>query len=128
MWQRFCHFKEVQYMISGSILYVNCMLVIRIYKIIILLEYSRSGIDEDYGEKEILLEEIISLLEDEENQKEKDKQKKEIEENRGIRKRALENITPKKGKYFFIVINLSLNFILILYSIDYIDIWKWVLL
>ncbi|CAG2244685.1 unnamed protein product [Mytilus edulis] len=56
---------------------------------------SSSGIDEEYGEKETLLDEILSLVEDEEKQKEK----KETEENRGkeIRKRAMENLTPKKG-------------------------------
>ncbi|VDI25740.1 Hypothetical predicted protein [Mytilus galloprovincialis] len=59
-----------------------------------------SGIDEEYGEKETLLDEILSLVEDEEKQKEKQKEKKkETEENRGkeIRKRAMENLTPKKG-------------------------------
>ncbi|VDI26134.1 Hypothetical predicted protein [Mytilus galloprovincialis] len=57
-----------------------------------------SGIDEEYGEKETLLDEILSLVEDEEKQKEKQKEKKETEENRGkdIRKRAMENLTPKK--------------------------------
>ncbi|CAG2243808.1 unnamed protein product [Mytilus edulis] len=61
-----------------------------------------SGIDEEYGEKETLLDEILSLVEDEEKQKEKQKEKKETEENRGkeIRKRAMENLTPKKGTYF----------------------------
>ncbi|CAG2253615.1 unnamed protein product [Mytilus edulis] len=56
---------------------------------------NNSGIDEEYGEKETLLDEILSLVEDEEKQKEK----KETEENRGkdIRKRAMENLTPKKG-------------------------------
>ncbi|VDI10902.1 Hypothetical predicted protein [Mytilus galloprovincialis] len=58
-----------------------------------------SGIDEEYGEKETLLDEILSLVEDEEKQKEKQKKEKETEENRGkeIRKRAMENLTPKKG-------------------------------
>ncbi|CAC5385464.1 unnamed protein product [Mytilus coruscus] len=50
-------------------------------------------------EKKKLLDEILSLVEDEEKQKEKQKEKKETEENRGkdIRKRAMENLTPKKG-------------------------------
>ncbi|CAC5378086.1 unnamed protein product [Mytilus coruscus] len=58
-----------------------------------------SGIDEEYGEKETLLDEILSLVEDEEKQKEKQKEKKETDENRGkdIRKKAMENLTPKKG-------------------------------
>ncbi|CAC5375867.1 unnamed protein product [Mytilus coruscus] len=58
-----------------------------------------SGIDEEYGKKETLLDEILSLVEDEEKQKEKEKEKKEKEENRGkdIRKRAMENLTPKKS-------------------------------
>ncbi|CAC5409633.1 unnamed protein product [Mytilus coruscus] len=66
-----------------------------------LYYYSSSGIDEEYGEKETLLDVILSLVEDEEKQKEKQKEKKETEENRGkdIRKRAMENLTPKKGTY-----------------------------
>ncbi|CAC5407087.1 unnamed protein product [Mytilus coruscus] len=58
-----------------------------------------SRIDEEYREKETLLDEILSLVEDEEKQKEKEEEKKETEENRGkdIRKRAMENLTPKKG-------------------------------
>ncbi|XP_052083542.1 cilia- and flagella-associated protein 251-like, partial [Mytilus californianus] len=63
----------------------------------VLYYYSSSGIDEEYGEKETLLDEILSLVENEEKQKEKEK--KETEENRGkdIRKRAMESLTPKKG-------------------------------
>ena len=47
--------------------------------------------DEDYGERGILLNEVLELLE-EEGQKEK-------EENtaKELRKRALDNCTPKKG-------------------------------
>ena len=60
----------------------------------------RSGVEEEYGEKEELLDEINELLEEEEKQKEKDKVKKEKEENaaKEIRKRAMENIAPKKSK------------------------------
>jgi len=45
------------------------------------------------------LDEVLELLEEEEGQKEKERIKKEKEENttKEIRKRALDNCTPKKG-------------------------------
>ena len=54
--------------------------------------------DEDYGERGILLNEVLELLE-EEGQKKKERIKKEKEENtaKELRKRALDNCTPKKG-------------------------------
>lgn len=45
------------------------------------------------------MDEVLELLEEEEGQKEKERIKKEKEENtaKEIRKRALDNCTPKKG-------------------------------
>jgi len=65
-----------------------------------LLSYLRSGIHEEYGEKEMLLDEIVALVEEDDKQKEKEKEKKEMEENRAknIRQRALESLTPKKSE------------------------------
>ncbi|XP_061169194.1 uncharacterized protein LOC133178519 [Saccostrea echinata] len=59
----------------------------------------KSGVDETYGEKEILLDEIIELANEEEEKKRKDKSKAVKEETlcKDLRKRALENLTPSKS-------------------------------
>ncbi|XP_061163417.1 uncharacterized protein LOC133172526 [Saccostrea echinata] len=59
----------------------------------------KSGVDETYGEKEILLDEIIELANEEEEKKRKDKSKAVKEETlcKDPRKRALENLTPSKS-------------------------------
>ncbi|XP_062578388.1 uncharacterized protein LOC134240297 [Saccostrea cucullata] len=56
----------------------------------------KSGVDEEYGEKENLMDEAIDLFDEEEQKKKTLKTKAEKEENIGkdIRKRALENLTP----------------------------------
>uniref|UniRef100_A0A8W8MRZ3 Uncharacterized protein n=1 Tax=Magallana gigas TaxID=29159 RepID=A0A8W8MRZ3_MAGGI len=58
-----------------------------------------SGVDEVYGEKEILLDEILDLANDEEEKKKDDKSKATKEEVlcKDIRKRALDNLTPSKS-------------------------------
>ncbi|XP_062571682.1 trichohyalin-like [Saccostrea cucullata] len=59
----------------------------------------KSGVDETYGEKEMLLDEIIELANDEEEKKREDKSKAVKEESmcKSLRKRALENLTPSKS-------------------------------
>uniref|UniRef100_A0A8W8P295 Uncharacterized protein n=1 Tax=Magallana gigas TaxID=29159 RepID=A0A8W8P295_MAGGI len=71
----------------------------------------KSGVDEVYGEKEILLDEILDLANDEEEkkkdylandeeEKKKDDKSKAIKEEvlcKDIRKRALDNLTPSKS-------------------------------
>nr|XP_034328745.1 uncharacterized protein LOC117690037 [Crassostrea gigas] len=59
----------------------------------------KSGVDEVYGEKEILLDEILDLANDEEEKKKDDKSKAIKEEVlcKDIRKRALDNLTPSKS-------------------------------
>lgn len=76
------------------------MVVFTIWKF--LLSYLRSGIDEENGEKEMLLDEIVALVEEDDKQKEKEKEKKAMEENsaKNIRQRALESLTPRKVSNF----------------------------
>lgn len=51
------------------------MVVFTIWKF--LLSYLRSGIDEENGEKEMLLDEIVALVEEDDKQKEKEKEKRQ---------------------------------------------------
>ncbi|XP_052090746.1 putative uncharacterized protein DDB_G0271982 [Mytilus californianus] len=58
----------------------------------------KSGINEEYSERESLLEEVIGLMEEEERKKDADKEKTASLEKASldIRKRALETLTPTK--------------------------------
>ncbi|KAK3108105.1 hypothetical protein FSP39_001353 [Pinctada imbricata] len=60
-----------------------------------------SGTDEVVEEKTTLLDEILELREEDEREKREEKDKKEKTENMGkeIRKRALECLTPQKGRF-----------------------------
>ncbi|CAC5396109.1 unnamed protein product [Mytilus coruscus] len=58
----------------------------------------KSGINEEYSERESLLEEVIGLMEEEERKKDADKEKTASLEKASldIRKRAFETLTPTK--------------------------------
>ncbi|CAC5415892.1 unnamed protein product [Mytilus coruscus] len=57
----------------------------------------KSGINEEYSERESLLEEVIGLMEEEERKKDADKEKQLPRKGfLDIRKRALETLTPTK--------------------------------
>lgn len=57
-----------------------------------LFFFFSSGISEEFGEKETILEEIVQLMEEEDLQKEKAKREKEENSAKEIRKKDLESI------------------------------------
>ncbi|XP_061186150.1 reticulocyte-binding protein homolog 2a-like [Saccostrea echinata] len=64
------------------------------------ISLKKSGVDEEYGEKENLMDEALELFNEEEQKKKTLKTKAEKEETIGkdIRKRAPENLTPTKSE------------------------------
>lgn len=88
----------------NAILFKNIILkksVLRIATYSKIHFFFKSGIDEVYSEREILLDEVIELAKDEKEKKREDKSKVMKEENmcKDLWKRVLENLTPSKRWY-----------------------------
>ena len=69
-----------------------------------------SGVEEEYGEKDMILQDLQDLLDEEEKQREKEKMEKSQEESKAIDvcKRALETLRRKEQKQVLLLYDLKI--------------------